>query len=673
MKNYSVTFKSLRAGTVYTVHIGGGTGAEVPLKGGAQPFTTQEDDDEDMFTPIRTQSGYLRIVDDGFAEDGVTPFDWKDLIPQKGDDRPVFLTHNEGNNQVFDWEGFLQPQSFSGELYGGTQEREYPIMCQLSALSGFEIDPYHAEFENFAFLLSYIFSNLGTSVASDVIFQCFDTTILESWLKKKVSWYNFVDVDDSGNFTSSYNCFEVLSEICTFWGWTCRTYGDAFVFLSADENNPIYRADIRDLGELATGGNGQWYPVSRPNPQIDDFSFAGVNNEDVQTVGWKKTTIIAHINKIDSVLEFPYDTIGEYYKHNTVNISVFDSTHYLFTKESPTMGAITFKNDNVNVHFGSGGSYTDQEAGTVVYGFASPHIYEYYEGELSEKRNLNLKNNLYVAGINVNTQEGYFVRLRSSKSFSLDGGKIVISATSCVDNVKAGTTPQYMIPLSGAGFLECVLKIGDQYWNGTSWGSTYHTFYIRVMEKAFANSKHWDDGYPNYDGFAIPVSSPIGGVLQFDILGYEESRVEDQAWARPLSIDDLKISFLRPDSQGDANNRDTNTYTASNESVFADEKTIDVIFASDDNNTFGSGLICNEDGSYCSTVSYGGSVTQHPEAHLLNRMNTWGARSRQILKTKTYSPNISPFALCSSDEDFHPLAIGHDWHDDTTYLTLIKL
>ncbi|MEE1213499.1 MAG: hypothetical protein U0L04_00825, partial [Bacteroidaceae bacterium] len=96
MKNYSVTFKSLRAGTVYTVHIGGGTGAEVPLKGGAQPFTTQEDDDEDMFTPIRTQSGYLRIVDDGFAENGVTPFDWKDLIPQKGNDRPVSLTHPEG-------------------------------------------------------------------------------------------------------------------------------------------------------------------------------------------------------------------------------------------------------------------------------------------------------------------------------------------------------------------------------------------------------------------------------------------------------------------------------------------------------------------------------------------------------------------------------------------------
>jgi hypothetical protein len=465
----------------------------------------------------------------------------------------------------------------------------------------------------------------------------------------------------------------VLSEICTFWGWTCRTYGDDFVFLSADENNPIYRADIRDLGELAIGGEGQWHPVSRPNPQIDDFSFAGVNNEDIQTVGWKSTTIIAHINKINSVLAFPYNTIGDYYKANSIDVDSFDNTHHLFTKKFPTMGTSEFRNDSVNVYFGSGGSYYDQSAGTEVYGFASPHIYEYYEGALSEKASLNLKNNLYVAGIDVNTQEGYFVRLVSTKCFSLSSGLIVISATSCVDNVKAGTTPQYMTPQKGTGYLECVLKVGNKYWDGHVWSTTYHEFYVRVDENAFINTKHWDDGFPDYEGFAVPVTSPIGGVLSFDILGYHENRVEDQAWARPLSVDNLKISFVRPESQGESNDRDSNTYKDTNDSVFPDEKTIDTIFASDDNNAFGSGLICNEDGSYCSKVSYGGSVTQHPEVHLLNRMSTWGARSRQILKTKTYSPNISPFALCSSDDDFHPLAIGHEWRDDITSLTLIEL
>ena len=69
-KNYTVQFMSLRTAVVYTVSVGGGTGAAIHLKGGAQPFTTQEANDEDMFTPIRTQSGYLRIVDDGRDANG---------------------------------------------------------------------------------------------------------------------------------------------------------------------------------------------------------------------------------------------------------------------------------------------------------------------------------------------------------------------------------------------------------------------------------------------------------------------------------------------------------------------------------------------------------------------------------------------------------------------------
>jgi hypothetical protein len=70
--HWQVKFKSLRAGTDYTVNIydAAYSGNPIPLKGGAEPFITQEDDDEDMFLPIRTQSGYIRIVDDGKDANG---------------------------------------------------------------------------------------------------------------------------------------------------------------------------------------------------------------------------------------------------------------------------------------------------------------------------------------------------------------------------------------------------------------------------------------------------------------------------------------------------------------------------------------------------------------------------------------------------------------------------
>ena len=151
-KNYSITFVSLRTATTYTVHIGGGTGTEVPLKGGAQPFMTQEDDDEDMFTPIRTQSGYIRIIDDGKDANG-NAFDWKDLIPATDTARPVTLTHDSGGHATVDWVGFMQAQDFGNVLYGNPQEREFPIQCVLTVTQGTDINYQQTSIQNFAYLL----------------------------------------------------------------------------------------------------------------------------------------------------------------------------------------------------------------------------------------------------------------------------------------------------------------------------------------------------------------------------------------------------------------------------------------------------------------------------------------------------------------------------------------
>lgn len=89
--HWQIKFKSLRAGTVYTANVydDNFTGTPVQLVGASAPFETEEDTSNDMFAPIRTQSGYLRIVDQGGT------FNWRDFIPTTDTDRPVTLTHVE--------------------------------------------------------------------------------------------------------------------------------------------------------------------------------------------------------------------------------------------------------------------------------------------------------------------------------------------------------------------------------------------------------------------------------------------------------------------------------------------------------------------------------------------------------------------------------------------------
>ena len=74
--HWQIPFKSRRTGTVYTVNIYDSTysGNPMVLKGGSEPFVTEEDNTEDEFTPIRTQSGYLNIADDGRTADDTAYF-----------------------------------------------------------------------------------------------------------------------------------------------------------------------------------------------------------------------------------------------------------------------------------------------------------------------------------------------------------------------------------------------------------------------------------------------------------------------------------------------------------------------------------------------------------------------------------------------------------------------
>ena len=141
--HWKILFKSLRAGTVYTVNIWKDgelpPGYPLTLKGAAEPMTTDEDADEDMFCPVRKQSGYFRIVDDGKATNASyqeVDFDWKEMLPVNDTDRPVTLTAGIGNVV---WQGFMQAQNFGSELYGNPQSHEFPLQCCLSLLSAIKV------------------------------------------------------------------------------------------------------------------------------------------------------------------------------------------------------------------------------------------------------------------------------------------------------------------------------------------------------------------------------------------------------------------------------------------------------------------------------------------------------------------------------------------------------
>ena len=297
-KNYKIRFVSLRAGTTYDLNIGGGSGTAVQLSGGAQPFTTQEEGSEDMFTNIRTQTGYFRIVDnardyDGNVIDATAGQDWwKDLIPATNSDRPVTLT--VGNTVV--WQGFMQSQTFSGQLYGNPQEREFPVICPLGVLAGVDID-FNAGLKNFAYLLKTVCDTIDTK--SNSVVHISDIYVqggadARQWLLTKIDWQNFASEDSNGVARAKYSIYDVLEDMCRFWGWTARTKGTVLYLTCADDSAEqnfltLNRTQLNTLAaattDTTTGSIVASTTVTLQDTAADPI-FASTNQEDYQIQGW---------------------------------------------------------------------------------------------------------------------------------------------------------------------------------------------------------------------------------------------------------------------------------------------------------------------------------------------------------------------------------------------------
>ena len=295
--HWKIQFKSLRAGTDYTVNIydGNYSGNPIPLKGGAEPFVTQEDDDEDMFLPVRTQSGYIRIVDDGKDANGNT-FNWKDLLPSTDVDRPVTLTAATGTVL---WHGFMQAQNFTGVLYGNPQEREFPVQCPLTVLSANDISANEREMKTFGYVIAQAFSSIPTLTFDNFIFQ--GGADAREWLLKLVDWQNYVTSEDDETVQARFDYGLVLEDICKYWGWSCRVYRQSVIFSRVDDNDVEPNALVLTLAELGSlTSNSGTVETFLSAASLPTDVFVSTDNDETLVRGYRKATVHANAGEGDT-------------------------------------------------------------------------------------------------------------------------------------------------------------------------------------------------------------------------------------------------------------------------------------------------------------------------------------------------------------------------------------
>ena len=657
---YTQNFKSLD-GTTYTIQVDGVTlpsGVTTPPLG-ADPFTTEEDADTDLFMPTRTQSGYLRMQ----SMDKTT---WRMFIPASAVSEPIML--KQGSTIL--WQGYVQTGTY-GMTYPATYEDiEIPLVCGLGVLDSFDVEVNGpSDMVTVGELLYYIFSKL-TGLTWNVAFMTGFVTVVNVWLQYKLTWRNFLTASNN-MLESRFTCLGLLQELCKFFGWSCRTAGQTIYFTSIADSGRNTKTITYTLAELTQTATPSTI-TNMTNVTLQDADFASTDHTEEYIPGIKRVNVDSELNAYDVLMEIPYEDIFRPYKYDTPpattttrwrnNIEEEEEIYLLYR------GSLAFENEMVKIT-----SYT--EADNPNY----PQCYGRFiafDSNIDEGRSSFSWTKAYECLIS----EDYGNRQSSTPLFTMesqgahilgDGVLFISGRCDCIS----------LSPLGDFwGQALCVLKIGDYYWNGTSWTTTASDFYLSLER---ANIKNTDTIFnrAEYDGTGIAITTPIAGKIYFAV---KDLRRNTNWYNGYFPLMDFKIGFVR-DAEDDTLNDKGYKADGGN---FPDDVNIDTIFSTDKTNTIngitrrcqaGYGLIYNGN-VIADTITFGttdGTVSQKPEQRIADTIAAYGATVRRVMSLSLKNSNIN-VAIPSSrvtlgGQAFYPVSASHNWRNNILTLKMMEI
>ena len=680
--HWQIQFVSLRSHTTYVLNIydASYSGSPVQLKGGSEPFTTEEEADEDMFKPLRTQSGSFRVVDDGKDANGNTlsaANSLKAMLPATDTDRPVQLTKKVGNTWVVLWMGYMQAQNFGSVLYGDPQEREFPVQCCLSVLNATQVSTTEGALHNFAYLLQTVLTTLPTNTFSSFVIQ--GGADARQWLLKKFDWNNFLTETEDSDAEPRYSHYQILEDMCQFWGWSCRTYKNVVYLTAMDDaaEQTLLTLTPTELGQLASESNtsaGTISNVSAATALSGDI-FASTDNDSFQNRGPHKATVKATVNENETVVsvlppsvEKQLEETGWTWHQGEEDLVGYFETSQISSFDSPRL---------------SGSNYSNYCK------FSRRQVYSSKESDNAQICDMMVFKNLTGSSFP-------YISLQTKKAMAFAGGSLNISGTIYTgERITSWTEATAVKMRIGIGmtrntarwfFIEPLGTI--QISSGWSSPGTVKEFYAGVVGGnlrgiAFQANLLFT-GVRYYPLIPVANESNLYGYLFIDFGNFTSNGEA----AESFEIADFTVKFSRdgyvlPTYISQVRGREVieervnmKEYTSDNQNSTGVEWNADCIFASDNNMTYGYGLIMNANGTFMETVGYGGT-SEHPEQHLANRVTAYWTRSRRSLKVDLRAnaiPEISPVKKVTIDGTTgQPVAISNDWRNDTTTVTIMEL
>ena len=708
------------------------TGSTTTLTGADEPFVTQEDFSDDIFSPVRGQTGTFRVMDETNDSSLL-----ETLIPQNNTQKLITLISGTWSGDVFTdsetrWIGFLCAEAFTQPWDNQKKIIEFPVKSLLSALEDVQIPIEMASLEtNIAMLIRYAFEALSVNprnlyVISNLYFSITNNYLSsEQFLWNNIKWSLFFseeEIMDQGDVTIelvgiSYR--EALSMVLKMYGLMFRETGEnAYISMYDGLAIKIIPYSWNKIVSLSEGNSVIVSYSDLPTSDLlSSVVFKGQDNVAGFLQGRNSVQVTLSIGGLALNLQLPHTTQDS---STVVNVSNMYSGHLYVQPHTPrTLGYESFSfglyhitkvyiSENLyNLFYSRDGNsdYADCLSHSVLYSlnYDESHYVtgafpcRWVRKDPSDHSAIILQNGLFLCCQSItrmvtpttfpwdqpSTTNPIIYTLQSLLRFNWNNGFININfnlhsliVLNNKINYQIDEEDNYIPPL----YLYCQLVIGSYYWNGSSWSDTESDFTIYCKNGKIQTNKDDSMNVSASEGWFIPITQSLNGYVTFKVLSIILNRPHNSIahWdARCSIMSNLKICFFQNNDFA-ASDRTENTYREHIEIAgFGNPEKITLQLGTINNNIFAPCFIKNKDGNYVEKFTYLSEysfIHQRPELNLLARMRRhYQSIRHSFIAIIGAGVDILAKTYLHNNRNYFAIDKQHNWRDDTQEVKFIEV
>lgn len=570
------------------------SGDVIELTPAVNPFYTSRKQ-QDMFQPVMTDSGYLRVIDDDIASQHI-----EDMHPLSAFDRPVeFYLDN-----VLKWRGYISPETYSVDWEPAPREVAFPLVGVLDVLDSVTITDNNVGLQPIAAFIKECLDATGFTWSKIVMVnqmtQIDDEGTLYDVpeLRLSLSRYNFIqknnaENEDDAGWTQMVgeSYLTILKAICQYFCWVAVQDGDILYLSSARTDLGSYPHDVTYAAltalaadPLATPSGITYHADYRPEKSLSSIQWDGVNHRKSIKNGAKKISLDASAN-------FNEDYFPKV-KAEGADEADWDKTFHFESSQVHTdyfKGFVKFLNpakENGTFRLWKALFYTPEGGDPVLIGWelqswAAPSgntfpvqaradvvkafTYKWPHGSSDPDTKPSYRDFIRIC-VHEKYDKYYTINDWRPMVTLLSYGNCLFGADGCfvinanVNNACQVSDPQNtdMVDYDGLTYngsfknsLRISLRVGSKWFDGTEWGDSEEIFDVPVesdqstlAETGTGHIKDTNDGtWADAEGFIIPITETLEGEMEVNIYPWIPGSQTGSDWIKTIFISGLTIGY----------------------------------------------------------------------------------------------------------------------------------